>query len=98
MQGVGALIGAVFVASASGRRGGRLMLGAGLVLGLAIVGFSLTTVYVVALPVVVVLGFGQAGRMAIGQTLIQPYASDEYRGRVVSVWFMEFGLVQFGTF
>ena len=30
--------------------------------------------------------------------LIQEYSEDEYRGRVASIWFMEFGIVQFGTF
>jgi MFS family permease len=98
MQGVGALIGAVFIASAPSRGRGRLFLICGTALGVAIVGFSLSTVFLISLPIMLVLGFGQAGRMAIGQTLIQAYCKDEYRGRVVSVWFMEFGLVQFGTF
>ena len=44
------------------------------------------------------LGFGQSTRMAIGQVLIQEYSEDEYRGRVASIWFMQFGMVQFGTF
>ena len=36
--------------------------------------------------------------MAIGQVLIQTYAEEQYRGRVMSVWFMQFALVQVGTF
>ena len=98
IQGVGALIGAVFVASAPSRGRGRLLLGAGALLGVAIVAFSLSTIYWVTLPIMVVLGFAQAGRMAIGQVLIQEYSEEAYRGRVSAVWFMQFGLVQFGTF
>lgn len=98
VQGFGALAGAVFVASAASKGRGRLLLGAGGLLGLAIVVFSISTIYWVTLPIMVVLGFAQASRMAIGQVLIQEYSEEEYRGRVASVWFMEFGLVQFGTF
>jgi hypothetical protein len=36
--------------------------------------------------------------MSIGQVLIQSYSEPEYRGRVMSVWMMQFYLVQFGTF
>ena len=67
-------------------------------MGLTIVAFSSSTIYLLSLPIMIVLGFGQAGRQAMGQVLIQEYAADEYRGRVVAVLFMEFGLVQFGTF
>ena len=98
MQGVGALIGALFVASMPSRGRGRLLIICGTVMGLAIVAFSASTIYLLSLPIMVVLGFGQAGRQAMGQVLIQEYAEDEYRGRVVAVLFMEFGLVQFGTF
>ncbi|MGE3856571.1 MAG: MFS transporter [Dehalococcoidia bacterium] len=98
IQGFGALGGAVFVASAASSGRGRLLLGSGALLGAAIVMFSISTVYVLTLPIMIVLGFAQACRQAVGQVLIQEYSEDEYRGRVASVWFMEFGLVQFGTF
>ena len=47
---------------------------------------------------IVFVGLGQAGRMALGNTLIQYYVDDEYRGRVMSVYMMEFGLTSFGSF
>jgi len=98
LQGVGAFAGAIFVASAPSHGRGKLFLGFGAALGVAVGLFSLSTVYLYTLPIMLLLGFGQAGRMAIGQVLIQEYAEDAYRGRVVAVWFMEFGLVQIGTF
>ncbi|MDA0301821.1 MAG: MFS transporter [Chloroflexi bacterium] len=98
IQGFGALAGAVFIASAASKGRGRLLVGSGALLGAAIVLFSISTVYVLTIPIMVVLGFAQACRMAVGQVLIQEYSEEEYRGRVASVWFMEFGLVQFGTF
>ena len=98
VQGIGALIGAVIVASAAAVRRGKMLIWAGALLGGAIVAFSISTNYWITMPIMVVLGFGQAQRMALGQVLIQEYAEEEYRGRVVSVLFMQFGLVQFGTF
>lgn len=98
MQGVGAMVGALFVASAPSVSRGKMFIGCGAILGIGILGFSLSTNYLTTLPIMVLIGAGQAGRMALGQVLIQAYSAPEYRGRVMSVWFMEFGLVQFGTF
>ena len=44
------------------------------------------------------VGLGHGGRQALSNTLVQYYAADEYRGRVMSIYFMEFGLASFGTF
>lgn len=98
MQGVGALGGAVFVASAAARGRGRMFLVCGALLGVGILAFALSTNYLITLPIMLIIGAGQTGRMALGQVLIQSYSEEQYRGRVMSVWFMEFGLVQFGTF
>ena len=36
--------------------------------------------------------------MTLGTTLLQYYAADEYRGRVMSIYMMEFGLMSFAVF
>ena len=36
--------------------------------------------------------------MAVSNTLVQSYADDRYRGRVMSIYMMEMSLVQIGTF
>ncbi len=97
-QGVGALAGAIFVASIGTAGRGKLFILCGALLGLGILAFSISTVYLITLPIMVLIGAGQATRQALGQVLIQVYSEEQYRGRVMSVWFMEFGLVQFGTF
>ena len=85
--------------SARASRGrGRLFIGCGALLGTAVLAFSISTNYWVTLPIMVFIGAGQASRMALGQVLIQVYSAEEYRGPVMAVWFMEFGLVQLGTF
>jgi MFS family permease len=97
-QGVGAIGGSVFVASAAANRRGRMMIFWGALLGTSIVLFAISTNFWITLPIMLLIGAAQAGRMAIGQVLVQSYSAEEYRGRVQSVWFMQFSLVQFGTF
>ena len=98
VQGIGAMAGALIVASAAANGRGKRFIMAGALLGAGIVAFAVSRNYWVTLPIMVLIGAGQSIRMALGQVLIQTYSAEEYRGRVMAVWFMEFGLVQFGTF
>ncbi|MFC1978339.1 MFS transporter, partial [Chloroflexota bacterium] len=47
---------------------------------------------------IVFVGLGQTGRMTLGNTLLMYYVDDDYRGRVMSIYMMEFGLMSFGSF
>ncbi|MEX2445747.1 MAG: MFS transporter [Dehalococcoidia bacterium] len=98
VQGIGAVAGALVLASAASRRRGQKYLWCGVLLGGSIVAFAVSQNFWITLPIMVLIGAGQAGRMALGQVLVQTYAHEQYRGRVMAVWFMEFGLVQLGTF
>ncbi|MBX7110818.1 MAG: MFS transporter [Dehalococcoidia bacterium] len=98
VSGVGAIAGSLFVASMSGHGRGRMMIVWGAVLGIGLVGFAASTSFYITLPIMLIIGVGQAGRMSIGQVLIQAYSAPEYRGRALAVWMMQFYLVQFGTF
>jgi len=98
VQGVGAVVGSLIIASGSARGRGRRLILWGVLLGCALVAFAASSNYWITMPVMLFIGLAQTGRMAVGQVLIQTYASDEYRGRVTAVWFMQFSLVQFGTF
>ena len=68
------------------------------ILGLALVGFSFSNSWYLSLGLIIFVGLGQTGRMTLGNTLLQYYTKDEYRGRVMSIYLMEFGLQSFGTF
>ncbi len=98
VQGVGAVVGSLIVASGTDRGRGRMMIFWGALLGVSLVMFAASSNYWITMPIMLIIGAGQAGRMSTGQVLIQTYAADEYRGRVTAVWFMQFSLVQFGTF
>ena len=43
------------------------------------------------------VGIGSAGRQALSQILVQEYVEDEYRGRVMAVFMMQFSLMSLGT-
>ncbi len=47
---------------------------------------------------IIFVGVGQTGRMTLANTLLQYYVKDAYRGRVMSLYMMEFGLTSFGVF
>jgi hypothetical protein len=95
---VGALGGALGLATLRMRAHRGLLLGASAVLmGLAMIAFSMTTVFIFAAVGLLVVGIGSAGRQATSQILVQEYVEDEYRGRVLSVFMMQFSLMSVGT-
>ena len=98
VSGMGALIGSLVIASLGNRNRGRLFLLSGLVLSVALIGFSISTWYPLSLLIIIPIGLGNAGRMTLSNTLVQTYTDDEHRGRVMSFYMMEFGLMSFSTF
>ena len=98
VQGIGAIAGSMVIAMGAERGRGKMMLLWGAALGLGVMAFAASSSFWITLPIMILIGAGQAGRMAIGQVLIQVYSDEQYRGRVMSVWFMQFALVQVGTF
>ncbi len=98
VSGIGAMAGAVFLASRPNRKRGIMLLVSGLLLGLALVAFSFSRTWYLSLALMLFVGLGQSGRMTLGNTLLQYYVANEYRGRVMSLYIMEFGLTSFGVF
>ena len=98
IQGVGSLTGSLFIASMPNRGRGKLMLYSSLLLGISLVAFSASSTFWLTATILVVVGLGQSGRMSLSNVLVQSYSEDEYRGRVMSIYMMEFGLTMIGTF
>jgi len=98
VSGVGAIVGSLLLASLPNKKRGLMLLAGSLLLGLALVGFSLSSSWYLSLALIVFVGLGQTVRMALSNTLVQYYVDDEYRGRVMSIYMMEFGLMGFGVF
>ena len=96
--GVGSLAGAVLIAGMEPRRRGILYLAAVAVQGVALTGFAISDVFWITAPIVIIAGVGEAGRMSLGNVLVQSYVDDDYRGRVMSVFMMQRSLASLGTF
>ncbi len=96
--GLGSLLGSLVVASMSAQKRGAMLMVSGVILGVSLLIFSLSSMLWLSAIMAVVLGIGQAGRIAISSVLLQTYTPSEYRGRVMSVYMMQFSFVAFGTF
>lgn len=98
VSGIGAILGSITLASLPNKKRGLLMLGSCLLLGLALVGFAFSERWALSLVLIAIVGLGQTGRMTMSSTLLQHYSTDEYRGRVMSLYMMEFGLTSLAVF
>ena len=98
-SGVGALVGTLSLATLGNfpRKGALLILAAALA-GLGMMGFSQTTWLPMSMFALAILGGFQMIYHATNNTVIQLIASDEYRGRVMSIYLLDRGLVPAGAF
>jgi MFS family permease len=98
ISGIGSLAGSLLIASLPNRRRGLAMMLSTVVLGVALLAFSASTIYSLSAVIFIVVGFGQTARFALSGVLIQAYTTDEYRGRVSSAYNLSWGFTNFGTF
>ena len=98
ITGIGSLAGSLVIASMPAKNRGKILLFGSALLGFALIGFSLSNVFWVTAIIMVFVGLGQTTRMSLSNVLLQAYVEDAYRGRVMSIYMMEFSLMQFGVF
>ncbi|MFH1140417.1 MAG: MFS transporter [Chloroflexota bacterium] len=96
--GFGAIVGSLVLASLPNKKRGAILLFSSFVLGLALVGFAFSKSWYLSLALVTFVGLGQTGRMTLSNALLQSYSQEQYLGRVMSVYMMEFGLTSFSAF
>jgi MFS family permease len=97
--GVGALCGAIFLASRRSARGlGRIMTAAVIIFGGGVIAFSFSTVLWFSLAMLLLAGFGMMVQMASVNTILQTIVDDDKRGRVMSLYTMAFmGMAPLGS-
>jgi MFS family permease len=96
--GLGAMAGALTIAAtANMRHRGRTMLLLMIVFGVMLFAFSRSSHPALSYALLLGVGAGQTTYMALNNTLLQTHASDEMRGRVMSVFFLNRGMVPLGT-
>jgi MFS family permease len=96
--GIGAMVGALTIAGTSNmRHRGRVMLLVMIAFGVMLFAFSRSADPTFSYALLLGVGAGQTTYMALNNTLLQTHASDEMRGRVMSVFFLNRGMVPLGT-
>ncbi|MEW6441125.1 MAG: MFS transporter [bacterium] len=97
--GVGALGGAVYLASRRTVRGlGRIIPLAAVLFGSGLILFSQSRLAAISLPLLFVTGFGMMVQAASCNTILQTIVDDDKRGRVMSFYTMAFlGMTPFGS-
>ena len=98
-MGVGALISALSLAARRNVRGLiRMIPIAAAVFGVGLIGFGLSHVFWLSMPMVFVAGMGMMQGMAASNTIIQTLVDEDKRGRVMSYYTMAFmGMAPFGS-
>jgi len=96
--GVGALAGAMFLASRKNVLGlGRIIVFASSVFGLGLISFSLSRVFWLSMVLMPITGFGMMVQMTSSNTILQTIVEEDKRGRIMSFYTMAFmGMVPFG--
>jgi predicted MFS family arabinose efflux permease len=96
--GLGSLFSAMRLAAlGNSRNKGRLLLSAGALMGVALLVFALSRNFLLVLAALVVVGAAGNSCMVANQTLIQANCVDRFRGRVLSMYMMTWGLTPLGT-
>jgi MFS family permease len=98
VSGVGALISSLALTSLPGKKRGMAFMLSGLALGVIILAFSFSKSWPLSLVLVGLIGLGQSVRMTISNTLLQEYVKDQYVGRVMSLYLMQFGFTSLSAF
>jgi len=97
--GVGAIIGAIFLAARKSVLGlGRIIAIASGIFGVGLISFSLSHALWLSLSLLLLAGFGMMVHMASSNTILQTMVDDDKRGRVMSLYVMAFmGMAPFGS-
>ena len=97
-EGLGALVGAVLIASAIRiNYHGRVFLWGSMLALVGLCAFAMSHWYVLSLPILLLLGLGTAGFGAMQSTLVMLTAHEEMRGRALGVLSLAIGTGPFGS-
>ena len=90
-SGLGAIVGALYLASRRSLRGiSRIIIAAGLLFSLGLLGFSQSRVAWLSFALMLPIGAGMMMFIAASNTVLQTVVDDDKRGRVMSFYAMAF--------
>jgi MFS family permease len=95
--GIGALAGSLVMAAAGKWHRGILLILGGILSGISLLLLALFPLYLVALGMMFLVGLGDSARRTLVVAMLLEVADEEYRGRVSSVYTLNYGLIPIGT-
>ncbi len=97
--GIGALIGAVYLASRKSAQGlGKIMATSAFLFGAIIIIFAFSKNFILSMITLLIAGVGFISLIATSNTILQVITDDDKRGRVMSFYTMAFlGIAPFGS-
>ena len=98
IMGVGAVIGAMYIAAVGRKNRGMLLIVSSMLSGVGLLLVALIPIYSAAAVIMILVGIGDSGRMSLNQALLIELSDNEYRGRVMSIFMLNFGFMPLGTF
>ena len=98
IMGFGAMAGAMYVAAIGRKNRGMLLIVSSMLSGAGLLLVAAIPIYSAAAVIMVILGMGDAGRMSLNQALLIELSDNEYRGRVMSIFMLNFGFMPLGTY
>ena len=98
-SGLGALTGALYLASRKNAKGlFRIIPLAAAIFGAGLIALSFSKFFLLSLALMVIVGLGMMLQMASSNTILQTITDDDHRGRVMSFYTMAFmGTAPFGS-
>ena len=96
IMGGGSLAGSLVIAALGNWRRGMLLIVGAFASGVALLLIAAFPYYYAAAAIMLLVGLGDSGRRTINMGLIMEVVEDQYRGRVMSVFMMNFGLMPLG--
>ena len=93
VMGAGSLAGSLLIAALGRWRRGLILILGTFASGLALLLVAAFPLYGIAMGIMIILGLGDACRRGLNQALIMEESEDAFRGRVMSVFMMNFGLM-----
>ncbi len=98
ISGLGSLAGSLYIATLPNKSRAKVLLTGALIMGIALLLFSMSRTYWLSVGLLTIVGLGQAARMSLSNVLIQSYVDDAYRGRVMSIYMLEMAVLSISIY
>ena len=97
VMGAGSLAGSLVIAALGNWKRGMLLILGSFASGIALLLLVLFPFYYAAAAIMLILGIGDSTRRTLNQSMMMEVVEDQFRGRVMSVFMMNFGLMPLGV-